>query len=288
VSAVHEVTAAANIPLFLYSITDTAVTTDPNNTFVLFDPRSGVSALPISVAKDNKLKLVTPVVVDVPAATDLYTSESGQEPFDKAKIKVNMVPLPPGQADMTPQMSEIANGDPTVVQIVGNDAFCISAFKGLEAAAFDGPISTLFLCVTDSTRQAVGSYLKGTYVSTSTPVGDKKDPGFKQLKAIYDKYADDEVADLTQGQNTYAVFMSMFQAIEKMTGDITPATVTQTLKSMPNMDIPGGGGLIYRCNGKAKPELAAVCTGGGLRTRLDAKGFPTLPYKVVGNGPVPD
>jgi branched-chain amino acid transport system substrate-binding protein len=287
VSAVHEVTAAAKIPLFLYSITDTAVTTDTDRTFVLYDPRAGVSALPISVAKDNKLKIVTPVVIDVPAATELYTSKSGQEPFKKAKLKLNVVPIPPGQADMTPQMTEIANGDPTEVQIIGNDTFCISAFKGLEAAGFDGPISTLYVCITDATKQGVGSYLKGTYVSVSAPIGDTKDPGYKQLKKIVDTYSStDEVPDLAKAMNTYAVWMSMYQAIENMKGEINPDTITEAIKSMPNMKTPTGD-LDYRCNGKAKPELPAVCTPGGLRTRLNAEGDPTLPYKVVGNGPVP-
>jgi branched-chain amino acid transport system substrate-binding protein len=262
------------------------VTTDTDRTFVLYDPRAGVSALPISVAKDNKLKLVTPVVIDVPAATELYTSESGKEPFKKAHIKLNPVPIPPGQADMTPQMAEIANGDPTEIQIIGNDSFCISAFKGLQAAGFDGPISTLYVCITESTKQSVGSYLKGTYVSVSAPVGDTKDPGVKQLKKIVDTYSStDEVPDLNKALNTYAVWMSAYQTIENMKGEITPDTITKTIKSMPNMKTAAGN-LFYRCNGNAKPDLPAVCTPGGLRTRLNAKGDPTLPYKIVGNGPI--
>ncbi len=286
VSVIHGVLAEAGIPLFLYSITDTVVTTDPERTFVLFDARSGVSALPISVAKDNKIKKVTAVVIDVPPATELYTTDSGKAPFEKAKVELELIPLPPGQPDFTPQMTEIANGDETVVEIVGNDTFCISALTGLRNAGYTGPISTLFVCVTEATQQAVGEYLEGAYVSTNTPVGDPKDPGFKHLQAIYDAYADAEIEDLTQAQNTYAVYMSMWQVIKDLKGEVTPDTVTAAIKAMPNLKVPGGGGLVYRCNGNAKPETPAVCTKGGLRTRLDAQGAPTLPYKVVGNGPV--
>lgn len=288
VAAVHEVTSQVDLPLWLYSITSASVVGDPDSTYVLFNPRLGVSALPISVAESDDLEKVTPVVIDVPAATDLYSSDAGQEPFDEAGIELEMVALPPSQPDFTPQMTEIANGDPTVVQIVGNDTFCISAFQGLEAAAFDGPISTLFVCVTDATRDAVGAYLDGTYVSVSTPIGDEEDAGYQQLQAIYETYGDGELEDLTKAQNMYAEWLAFFQAVGGMTGDITPATINETLKSMPNMEIPGTAGLFYRCNGNALPDLPAVCAPGGLRTRLDAEGQPTLPYEVVGNEEVPD
>ncbi|WP_154676958.1 hypothetical protein [Parafrankia discariae] len=54
-----------------------------------------------------------------------------------------MVAIPPDQADMTPQMIRIAAGGPTEVHIIGGDAFCISAFEGLRAANFDGPVSVV-------------------------------------------------------------------------------------------------------------------------------------------------
>jgi branched-chain amino acid transport system substrate-binding protein len=57
---------------------------------------------------------------------------------------------------------------------------------------------------------------------------------------------------------------------------------------MPETDLPGGGGLRFRCNGQAFPATPAVCTRGTLRTSLDAEGQPTLPYEPVGNSPIPD
>jgi branched-chain amino acid transport system substrate-binding protein len=56
---------------------------------------------------------------------------------------------------------------------------------------------------------------------------------------------------------------------------------------MKESELPGAGGLRFRCNGKAFPDQPAVCVRGGLASTLDAKGQPTA-YKVLGNTPIPD
>jgi branched-chain amino acid transport system substrate-binding protein len=287
VQAVHEVLSVAKVPLFIFSISNRSVLTDSEAMFSLYDPTAGVAQLPIAVAKANNLKKVTAVVIDVPAATELYSTPEGQAPFEEAGIELEMIRGPIGQVDFTPQMSQVASGDPTVVHIVGNDAFCISVLRGLQAANYDGPLSTVFVCVNDTVREAMGGYIEGMYVSVGQPLGDTEDPGWIQAQAIIDKYGGD-VPDLPKAMNTYAVWMAAWQAISDITGEITPATVTAKIKSMPNMEIPGGGGLVYRCNGKALDGLPAVCMQGALRTQLDETGNPSLPYEPVGNGPVAD
>jgi len=74
-------------------------------------------------------------------------------------------------------------------------------------------------------------------------------------------------------------------ALEGITGDITPATVIETIKAMPEMELPGSGGLRFRCNGTALEFAPAVCTRGVLYTTLDANGDPTT-YEQVGNTPI--
>jgi branched-chain amino acid transport system substrate-binding protein len=49
---------------------------------------------------------------------------------------------------------------------------------------------------------------------------------------------------------------------------------------MPEAELPGGGGVMFQCNGSADPALPAVCTNQSLRTQLDAQGEPTE-YEVV-------
>jgi branched-chain amino acid transport system substrate-binding protein len=287
VTEVHRAMSEAQIPVFLYGSADPAVLADGVTTFSLASPLSGLSTLPIGVAEENGLDKISAVIIDVPAATELYTSDSGRATFEDAGLELELIAIPPGQADMTPQMSQIASGDPSVVHIVGNDTFCIAALNGLEAVGFDGPIDMLYSCLTDATKQAVGDYLEGVYIASPSPIGDADDPGLRQWEAIYDAYGEG-IDDTSKGLITYATFMGMYQAIEHLTGEVTPAAIAEAIRTMPNMDVPAGGGLVYRCGGGAEPATPAVCTRGTLTTRLDANGDPTLPYEPTGNSPVED
>jgi hypothetical protein len=57
------------------------------------------------------------------------------------------------------------------IHVLGNDAFCIAAFQGLQALGFDGPVTAITQCITDATRQAMsGSALEGVVVGSASPV----------------------------------------------------------------------------------------------------------------------
>ncbi|MBL7495057.1 hypothetical protein I6A84_29940 [Frankia sp. CNm7] len=56
----------------------------------------------------------------------------------------------------------------------------------------------------------------------------------------------------------------------------------------PAKPVPAGGGLNFRCDGKAVPLTSAVCVRGTMRTQLGADGQPTLPYRAVGATPIED
>jgi branched-chain amino acid transport system substrate-binding protein len=286
---VQRILTQNGIPVVISSIANRELLTEPNSTFVLSDAFAAQHALPIAIAKQNKLKKVTTVVIDVPPATELYTGDIGTQAFKKAKIDLELVRIPAAQADMTPQMAQIAAGDPTAVHIVGGENFCISALNGLKAAGFKGPISVLNICATDATRQAVGAdYLKGASIASNTPFNDTKDPGYKKFKAILDNYnagvAEDEI---NSSLSTYLVWMGMRQAADGLTGAVDAKTITAAIKGMQNETLPIGG-LTYRCNGKAQPTLPAMCTLGTLQTKLDINGKPVLPWKKAGNSNVPD
>jgi len=51
-------------------------------------------------------------------------------------------------------------------------------------------------------------------------------------------------------------------------------------------ELPGAGGLHFRCDGKADPANPAVCVPGTLISSLDANGNPTG-FKVAGDDPIP-
>lgn len=283
---VFTVLSENDIPLFVYGVGDAAILGDTDSTFVLADPLAGLSALPIDVAEENGIDTVSAVVIDVPAATAFYQT-IGAPTFEDAGIQLDLITIPPGTADVTPQMIELANGDPSVVHIIGDESLCIATLNGLEAAGFDGPISTLFSCLTDAVLEGAGDYVEGVYVAVSSPLGDTSDPAIALYQAILDEY-DAGLDEPNQGATTFITMMAARDALEGLTGDVTPESIIATIKAMPETPLPGASGLTYRCNGQAQPVTPAVCTRGTLRTTIDADGAPVLPYVAVGNSPIPD
>ena len=283
---VYNVMSEENLPLFVFGVTDQAILTDAESTFQLVDPLAGLSALPIEVAQDNGVDKVSAVIIDVPAATAFYQTLAPGI-FEEAGIKLDMITVPPGTADLTPQMAEIANGGPTVVHIIGDESMCIAALNGLAAAGYDGPVDTLWSCVTDAVKTAVGDRLKGVVLGTPSPLADLDDPGMALMTAIFEHY-DAGIEDTEVGAMTFMTLMAVRDALDGLTGDVTSENIISTIKAMPEKDLLGGGGLKFRCNGKAQPLLPAICTRGALKIALDADGEPVLPYEPLGSSPIPD
>jgi hypothetical protein len=78
----------------------------------------------------------------------------------------------------------------------------------------------------------------------------------------------------------YVAVASLLTSLEEISGEITVESIIDTIKSMPEAELPGGGGMTYQFGGSAAPELPAVCTNQSLRTQLDGEGQPTS-YEVV-------
>lgn len=274
----------AKIPTILYGAAGAQLFTDTQSTFILANSLVGLGDLPISAAKDAGAKKVTIVVVDVPSATGYYTS-LGQKAFGAAGLEMQMVAIPMGTADMVPQMQEVVAGNPGVVHVVGNDAFCIAAFNGLHSAGYTGKITTVSQCVTQATITAVpGEVLKGIVETVPAPLGSD-DPGIKRYEAVVKQYADGSV-DLSDafGVALYTTLTALSEAMQGVS-DVTPASIISTLKAMPEMELPASGGVNFRCNGKAISWAPALCARAGLVATLDDKGQPAS-YSKVSDTPI--
>jgi branched-chain amino acid transport system substrate-binding protein len=88
-----------------------SIMTDKDSSFVLADALFGLVTLPIQLAKENKVDTVSAVAIDVPAVMSIYQTIAPAA-FRAAGIKLDVVAVPPGTADMTPQMQRIASGAP--------------------------------------------------------------------------------------------------------------------------------------------------------------------------------
>jgi branched-chain amino acid transport system substrate-binding protein len=182
---------------------------------------------------------------------------------------------------MTPQMQRIADSGAEVVQVLGNDVFCIAVYQGLMAAGYDGEITSVSQCITDATREALpGGDLEGISVISSIALGATEDPSYQLYEAVMATYGDDvEDVENIYAMGAYSVTSALATSVEGISGDIPPESVTQATKAMPEQELPGGGGVAFRCGGSAVASLPAVCTNQWLRATLDAEGQPAS-YEV--------
>ena len=137
---------------------------------------------------------VSVVVVDLPIATDIYGG-STPDLFEHNGLELEVVPVPLGTPDITPQAQHIAQDNPDgLVSIVGPDAFCIAALQGLQAVAFQGSKFMIQQCLTASTREALsGGELAGIKTVSLAPLGDDSDASMRQYQAVLDTYATTDV-----------------------------------------------------------------------------------------------
>jgi branched-chain amino acid transport system substrate-binding protein len=271
----------AGIPSMFFQAAGDDLNADPDTSFVISNPLTTAFGLPISVAEDEGTDEVAFVVIDVPVAVTFFES-FGQQILENAGLDYELVRVPPGTADMTSQMSEIVDSPAGVVQVIGNDAFCIAAFQGLSAAGYDGRITAISQCITDATRQAIpADQLQGMYVTSMVALGAADDPTYQLYEAVMSTYGQD-VEDVANNVPMvgYTVMATLATSLEGISGDITPATVAQTIKAAPDQALPGGGGLTFRCGGSAMATWPAVCTNQWLRATLDADGQPA-DYEAV-------
>jgi branched-chain amino acid transport system substrate-binding protein len=265
----------AGVPTMFFAASGDVVLGDAENTFALSNPESGNISLPISAAEDAGVDKVTVIAIDVPAAYAGYEG-SGAEAFEDAGLELEIVRIPPGTPEMTPQLDPVVSGDAGVIHIIGNDSFCIAAYQALQTLRFDGPITSITQCVTDATRQAIpGEFLEGMRIASAAPVGIE-DESTELYRTVVETFGDESIdTSRISGVGTFLVLNGLDVSLEGLEGEITPESVISTTKAMPETELPGGGGLTIQCDGTALADLPAVCSSAGLFTTLDAEGQPT-------------
>jgi branched-chain amino acid transport system substrate-binding protein len=272
---------AAGIPTMTFQTSSQGALLDAQTSFAIVNPLTTLFGLPITVARDEGADKVAFVLIDVPQAVQALDT-LGPPIMDQAGLDYDVFRVPPGTADMTSQMQQVVDSGAGVVQVTGNDAFCIAAFNGLHAVGYQGKIATLGQCITNATRDGVpGDVLDGIEVASSVAMGATDDPTYQLYQAVMATYGDDvhHVDDPT-AMGGYTTLAALATALDNITGDITPETVTTTLKAMAPAELPGGGGVTFQCTGTISTLLPAVCTNEWLQTSLDADGQFT-DYKKI-------
>ena len=272
--SVWEPLHAAGVPTMFLQTSAEGLLADTETSFTMLNPLATLFGVPIAAAESEGTDRIAFVNIDVPQANASFDSGAAPALLENAGLEYDLIKIPPGTADMTSQMQEVASSDAGVVYIVGNDAFCIAAIQGLNAVGYEGAITAVSQCITDVTREAIpGDQLEGISVTATMAVGATDDPAYQLYQAVMGTYGEDvQDVDNNVAMGGYTSMASVATALAGLEGDVTTETVAEAFKSMEESDYPGAGGVTFQCGGTVFPSQPAVCTNQSLRATLDAEG----------------
>lgn len=208
-------------------------------------------------AASNQMKSLTLFVTDAPAVVG-GAKAFGAPAFKAAGVKLNVVPIPPGTPDATPQVSAGVKDKPGAVGIVGDATMCTSTLKALGTVGYQGDKLAITQCLDPSVQQAAGDVLKGTKIM-GTADGSSNDPEAKVYRAVMAKYAPKGATLTGAAQTGFQSMLGFIRGAASATDATAPAVVA-ALKSAKDVVLPLGHGATFTCDGKALPGLSAVCS----------------------------
>ncbi|EIV94734.1 ABC-type branched-chain amino acid transport system, periplasmic component [Frankia sp. QA3] len=227
-------------------------------------------------AKDKGYKSVSLFVTDAPAVT-AGANALGKPVFAKAGVGLDIVAIPLGTPDATTQVTSAINKKPGAVILVGDGTFCTSVLKGLVAVNATQPRFVIQPCLSRTVEDAAPGALDGATLFTPGDT-DSDDAEAKLYRTVMGRYAPKTALD-GYAVTGYQNLLGLVRALKGLTGDVSPASVTITLKAARDVVLPAGDGLTFTCDGTAIPNLKALCSTGSVVATV--RGTRATDYRTV-------
>ncbi|MGW0357085.1 ABC transporter substrate-binding protein [Nocardia nova] len=218
-------------------------------------------------------KKVTAFVTDSGAAPATAKTMGGAA-FGAAGIDLQVVPIPLGTPDATPQVSSGISGNVGAIAVVGDATMCTSVVKALGTLGATQDKMLIQPCLDPATVEAVGDAMNGAHVFTTADLVSN-DPEAVLYRSVMKKYSPN--TDL--GGYTYTGYQGMLglvRAAQGVTADPNAAAVSSAIKSAQNVVLPAGHGITFTCNATALAQLPSICST-QLVTVTVSDGKPTDP-----------
>jgi branched-chain amino acid transport system substrate-binding protein len=212
-------------------------------------------------AKAHNLKKVAFLVENVPAAIQGAQALGGIV-YKAAGIDLQIVPVNPGTADVTPQLQTAVSGGADAVGVIGDVTLCSSFLKGYETLGLKLPRYVLSTCQDPSIEKSatLDKTLAGSYITTTTKTSKADQREYAAIvKAFLPKVSPNANVSSNQSDGVTPVLA----LANIMKGSMQPATaagIKAQVATAKNVVIPLSGGLTFTCNGTAIPLLKSVCS----------------------------
>ncbi|WP_109530512.1 MULTISPECIES: ABC transporter substrate-binding protein [Nocardia] len=258
------------------------------NTYVLGNSLGALAGVPAAYAKQKGYKNVAILTVDSPTAVEPL-KRLGPFAFGNAGAQVDVVAVPLGTADMTPQIQAALEKKPDMFHLLGDVSFCTSAIKAMRTLNATQPVMSVTQCIGDS---EAASQIPGGYSDVMVIVNAALDPGAPETK-IFDAVVEGSGAKKPDSAaSAYRALLGLWSALNGMPGDITRETVVARLNAMPEpKPLPLAAGDTFQCGSKPIAVVPNICTASALLGRaeedgtlVDVKAIDTTPiFKMPGS-----
>jgi branched-chain amino acid transport system substrate-binding protein len=232
------------------------VTLGTPGTYSMANPLA-VYGVPAAYGKSIGAKNAVILVIDVPGASG-PASQLGPLFFGNAGVKLKVVTIAQGTADMTSQVQSTLATKPQEYFILGDPTFCTPAIKAVKSLAPSAKIIMYTTCIGTSSSAIPGGY-SGTKAVASQDL-DPKTKEFQLYTAILKKYGGNAAAG--QSSFSYAPMLGLIRMLDaaKLT-DTSAKGVLAAVKTAPAVPLPlGGDTATFQCTGKQISISPFVCS----------------------------
>jgi branched-chain amino acid transport system substrate-binding protein len=212
-------------------------------------------------AKAHNLKKVAFLVENVPAAIQGAQALGGIV-YKAAGVDLQIVPVNPGTADVTPQLQTAVSGGANAVGVIGDVTLCSSFLKGYETLGLKLPRYVLSTCQDPSIEKSatLDKTLAGSYITTTTKTSKADQKEYAAIiKAFLPKVSTNANVSSNQSDGVTPV-LALANIMKGSTQPATAAGIKAQVAAAKNVVIPLSGGLTFTCNGTAIPLLKSVCS----------------------------
>ena len=180
--------------------------------------------------------------------------------LEGAGVATQMVPYPVMATDLGAAMHAAVAGDPDAVFVLAADEGCRAGLDGLAALGTTATKYFTGACAAPAITTQVGNDVTEGAIFNVEGTIDRANPSPDQTlySAVLARFGGDGLDPVGAGTVTFRAVMNLYRVLGGIEGDITPATITEALRSP--VDTPSFNGHPYTCDGRQFEGLAAMCS----------------------------
>lgn len=259
--------AGSGIPYFTDSSADSGIILKPG-AFLITNPISEIAA-PGLIAQKQGIKKVGFIIIDVPAATGPI-SAIAKPIYAKLGVDLQIIPISPSVADMTPQLQQAISGGAGLFSVTGTDQFNISGVNGLRQLGFTGPVALGDPSPTVRKSLKTFDHFFGEGVQSDATT-DKDVQLFHAVTSAYTS-----LQPGTGDERGFTTALGFVRALTGATSAVDAPSISAALAAMPApVPLPLGGGINFQCGAKYVSFATSICSKDVLSWSYDAKGNRT-------------